>query len=158
MNGIILFSHSPSGTVLEAFSDLNVRRLLSAVTYTGWMEAQFTENPFLAHETLNRELYVLFKLCNYLPNLIPGWIFSPVRGQYSSKVHKLGWEFVLPTFLIGWKHSAFILDTILNTHCLETRINKLIISVPSWSLCCVARHSWLLRKWPLILFYFRCKL
>lgn len=99
MNGIILFSHSHSGTVLEAFSDLNVRRLLSPVTYTGWMEAQFTENPFLAHETLNRELYVLFKLCNYHPNLIPGWIFSPVRGQYSSKVHKLGWEFVLPTFL-----------------------------------------------------------
>lgn len=48
MNGIILFSHSHSGTVLEAFSDLNVRRLLSPVTYTGWMEAQFTENPFFS--------------------------------------------------------------------------------------------------------------
>lgn len=155
MNGIILFSDSHSGTVSEAFRDFSVRRLSSPVTYTGWMEAQFTENSFL---TWDRDLSVLFKLCNYHPNLIPGWIFSPDRGLYSSEVHKLGWEFVLSTFLTGWKHSAFILDTNWSAHCLETWINKLIISVPFWSLCCVARHLWLLRKWPLILFYLRCKL
>lgn len=108
------------------------------------MKAQFTENSFLAHGTVNRDLSVFFELCNYHPKLIPGWIFfsPPLRGHYSSKVPKLGWEFVLSTFLTE------ILDSLLNTHRLVTWISKLVISVTGG---CSGSDR-------LILFYLRCKL
>lgn len=98
------------------------------------MKSQFTEKSFLAHGTVNRDLFVFFELCNYHPNLILGWIFfSPEPGQYSSKVHKLGWEFELSTFLTE------VLDSILNTDWSVTWI-KLVQQTGYFC------HSWLLRK------------
>lgn len=76
---------------------------------------------------LNSDLSVLFKLCHYHPNLIPGWIFCPGGGSILPGFINLGGSLYCQHFWLA--ENTLLLDTLLNTHCLETWINRLIISV-----------------------------